>query len=101
MKACHAVALGLVVWFLMVPRDRPKLTDPVGWTSKTPLRDWEILHRFDAESSCQRRRVEVTSDALHATKTDANANRTAAVLTDFAILNNATCVSRDDPRLKK
>jgi len=85
----------------MVPRDRPKLTDPVGWTSKTPLRDWEILHRFDAESSCQRRRVEVTSDALHATKTDANANRTAAVLTDFAILNNATCVSRDDPRLKK
>jgi len=85
----------------MVPPDRPKLTDPVEQVSRAPFRDWQIVQRFDATSACERRRHEIISDAKHAIKADAKARRTAAVLSDYAISNNATCISRDDPRLKE
>jgi hypothetical protein len=101
MRACHAATLALVVWYLMVPPDHPELTDPVEWTSKVPIHDWQIVQRFNAASACQKRRNEIISDAIHAIKPDAKANRAAAVLSDYAISNNATCISRDDPRLTK
>jgi len=101
MNPRHAAALALVGWYLMVPPDRPKLTDPVEWVSRAPFRDWQIVQRFDATSACERRRHEIISDAKHAIKADAKARRTAAVLSDYAISNNATCISRDDPRLKE
>jgi hypothetical protein len=100
MKPLHAAALALVGWFLMVPSDHPKLDDSVDWVSKAPLTEWRIVQRFDASSSCERRRLEIVSDAEHAIRTDAAAQRAAAVLSDYAITNNAICVSRDDPRLK-
>jgi hypothetical protein len=101
MKSCHVAALALVGWFLMVPPDRPKLTDTLDWTSTAPLRTWQLVQRFDPKSACEKRRLEIISDAKHSIKSDAAANHSAAVLTDYAIANNATCVSRDDPRLKK
>ena len=101
MKPCHAAALALVGWFLMVPPDRPKLTDTLDWTSKAPLPTWQVVQRFDPKSACEKRRLEIISDAKHSIKSDAAANHSAAVLTDYAIANNATCISRDDPRLKK
>ena len=50
MKICHAAALALVTWYLMVPSDRPQLSDPVEWTSHAPFRDWQIVQRFSAAS---------------------------------------------------
>jgi hypothetical protein len=100
MKPRHVAALALVGWYLMVPPDRPTLDDSIKWVSRAPLRDWTIVQRFDAGSACEKRRVEIISDALHAINGDAKARRTAAVLSDYAISNNATCVSRDDPRLR-
>jgi hypothetical protein len=102
MRSRHAAALALVAWYLlMVPPDHPELTDRVEWTSKVPIRDWQIVQRFNASSACEKRKHEIISDAIHAIKADAEAKRTAAVLSDYAISNNATCISRDDPRLKK
>jgi hypothetical protein len=101
MKPYHAAALALVAWFLMVPPDHPKLTDTLDWTSQAPLPTWRIVQRFDPKSACERRRLEIISDAKHSIKSDAAAKHPEAVLTDYAIANNATCISRDDPRLKK
>ncbi|MGA3229989.1 hypothetical protein [Candidatus Binatus sp.] len=101
MNPRHAAALALAAWYLMVPPDRPKLTDPFEWISRVPFRDWQIVQRFDAASACEKRKHEIISDAIHATNPDAKARRTAALLSDIAISNNATCVSRDDPRLKE
>jgi hypothetical protein len=101
MNPRHAAALALVGWYLMVPPDHPKLDDPIEWVSRAPFRYWQIVQRFDATSACEKRRNEIISDAIHAINADAKANRTAALLSDYAISNNATCVSRDDPRLKE
>ncbi|MGA9725586.1 MAG: hypothetical protein WBQ86_24225 [Candidatus Binatus sp.] len=101
MNPRHAAALALVVWYLMVPPDQPNLGDTVQWVSRAPIRDWEIIQRFDATSACEKRKHEIISDAIHAIKDDAKAKDADAVLSDYAISNNATCVSRDDPRLKE
>ena len=101
MNLRHAAALALVGWYLMVPPDHPKLDDSTGWVSQAPLRDWQIVQRFDATSACEKRRHEIISDAMHAIKPDSLAGHAAAVLSDYAISNNAACVSRDDPRLKE
>lgn len=100
MKIRHAAALTLMGWCLMVPPDHPKLDDPIEWVSRAPLSDWKIVQRFNATSACEKRKREIISDALHAINADAKARRTEAVLSDYAISNNATCVSSDDPRLK-
>jgi hypothetical protein len=101
MKICHAAAFALVTWYLMVPSDRPQLSDPVEWTSHAPFRDWQIVQRFSAASSCEKRRLEIVSDAKHAINADAKDKHMDAVLSDYAIANNAICLSRDDPRLAK
>jgi hypothetical protein len=101
MRARHAAALALVGWYLMVPPDHPKLDDSIEWVSRAPLRDWQIVQRFDAASACENRKHEIISDAIHAIHDDAKARRTEAVLSAYAISNNATCVSRDDPRIRE
>lgn len=100
MNPRHAGALALVVWYLMVPPDQPTLGDPTGWVSRAPIRDWEIVQRFNATSACEKRKHEIISDAIHAINDDAKAKDADGVLSDYAISNNATCVSKDDPRLK-
>ena len=101
MKFRHAAPLALVVWYLMVPPDHPELDDSTQWVSQAPLPEWQIVQRFNATSACEKRRHEIISDAMHAINADAKAGRTAAILSDYAISNNAKCVSRDDPRLKE
>jgi hypothetical protein len=55
MKKQHAAALGLAVWYLILPPPAPsgrRLTD-------APLSDWKSIDEFDSQSTCLQMRAKL------------------------------------------
>ncbi len=84
MKICHAAALTLVGWYLLMPPWYLNKREP-SWDA--PISDWRINQSFDAADECEEVRTYVKKN-IDAT-TIAGRRAKASV-----------CVSTDDPRLK-
>jgi hypothetical protein len=79
MKPCHAAALALVGWYLMVP-----LTE----RTILPIAQWNHIASFDTADECERNRVVLAEKNQHDP-----AKRSLIVQSE--------CIASDDPRLAK
>jgi hypothetical protein len=108
MNLRHAAALSMLGWYLMVPpfAGKTKPEDSLGL--KAPVDQWMIIQSFDSEKSCNGETVKMKDGAEKMLK-----QSDAAVLKNVAEFKtaaearewlkgraHATCIARDDPRLK-
>jgi hypothetical protein len=93
MKLCHAVALALVGWYLMVP-PIPKGQIP---DTSVPLSEWSLSASFDTAKECEKGRVDNWSLFHKLSLAHPNPDTISAV--QAAV--EAACIATDDPRLKK
>jgi len=104
MKTCHAAAVAIVAWYLMIP--------PIGANNKVdvraPLSQWRKGVKFDSQKECD----ESLKDAIQNPMTP-DEYQAAAAATKKARMHplsksemkrrtaESKCVAEDDPRLKK
>jgi hypothetical protein len=103
-KPCHAVALALVGWYLMVP---PDSTVPHSVDSTAPISRWSIVTDFDSAGNCEQALTELQNKNGDPTKLDRTGRlrrfqkrQPADPELARARVDHATCVTSDDPRLK-
>jgi hypothetical protein len=96
MKPCHATALALVGWYLMVP---PLVNAPNKVDTQAPLTSWKVHQAFDTAEECRM--------ALSSTQAKYEHTATAPIGTikkgtrAFALqIVFGRCISSDDPSLK-
>lgn len=96
MKLCHAAALALIGWYLMVP---PLVEAPYKIDMEAPLTSWKVHQKFDSEEQCDK--------SLTSAQAKYNQTATAPLGTikkgsrAFALqMTFAQCIASDDPRLK-
>lgn len=89
MRPRHAAALALVGWYLMVPLSSPR----------DPISQWYQVHSFDTAAQCNAvLEWEMTDDyAKQSIKAGQNPEHVKVYV---QALQNAKCISTDDPRLK-
>jgi hypothetical protein len=87
MKPRHASAVALVVWYLLAP---PLYKGEVD--EKAPLEEWTVLYSFGTVAECS----QWLSVLLH----KANLDPATRTVVKHRLLA-ASCMSTDDPRLKK
>jgi hypothetical protein len=92
MKPCHAVALALVGWCLMLPP-----VERVGTlllvTGTEPLNLWSIEQTFSSENECHKALADLKQSHIYSGRGN----------TEFEVdqqRQHAICVATDDPRLK-
>jgi hypothetical protein len=98
---CHAAVLGLLGWYLMMPR----LYFTHGHiVQAVRLSDWEVLGRYNSASECE----ETLHTLYPAPRTPAFLARLPSQLSlkeynaaDARARKDALCISTDDPRLAK
>jgi hypothetical protein len=107
MKSCHATALALVGWYLIVPpvyqTDDGNLLIGVG----KALSDWTVAATYDSAVECQQDMTSMTSTARPQTKgpfmvripTEGLSKNDQQPIIEL-ILRHAHCIAADDPRLK-
>lgn len=85
MKTCHAAALALVGWYLLVPpQTRTWWIGAERYDNAAPLNRWTIEQSFDRAEACETARLNTQQQAG-----------------DGAVrMNHAACVASNDPRLK-
>jgi hypothetical protein len=104
MKTCHAAAVAIVAWYLMIP--------PIGANNKVdvraPLSQWRKGVKFDSEKECD----DSLKDAIQNPMTP-DEYKAAAAATKKARMHplsksemtkrtaESRCVAEDDARLKK
>ncbi len=99
MKPCHAAALALVGWYLMVP---PAIPNTHEVNKSAPLAQWTIRRTFPRNAGCENAKSRLRTQALAAqAEKDAAGRRGQRNPDSYCILCNAECVSTDDPRLAK
>jgi hypothetical protein len=96
MKPCHATALALVGWYLMV---QPLVNAPYKVDTQAPLTSWKVYQTFHTAEEC--------NTALSSTAAKYEHTATAPIgsikmgTRAFALqMVFARCVSSEDPRLK-
>ena len=94
-KTCHAAALALVGWYLMVPPPVPHSSVPVDLDA--PLSKWRFFSSHDSAAQCEQGLVAFYKLA----KTELAANPAdERDRIQFYQLENSQCIASDDPRLK-
>jgi len=91
MNPCHAAALTLLGWYLMVP--------PWGRVT-APLSEWQIYEPLESAGECETARNEAI-ELQDKNKGQALSWKTASGGNLQFDLAAATCVGSDDPRLKE
>ena len=87
MKVRHAAALALIGWYLMVPPLHKGEVD-----EKAPLKEWTVLQSFGTVTEC--------SQWLSVLLNKAALDPATRTVVKHRLLA-ASCMSTDDPRLKK
>ncbi|HEY6420006.1 MAG TPA: hypothetical protein VIX59_13465 [Candidatus Binataceae bacterium] len=85
MKLCHAAALALVGWYLMMP---PQTPDDV-YITNAPLSHWHVQRAFDTATECEN----YSTFFWDYLKNEPKKQK--------LFLDLAQCISSDDPRLAK
>jgi hypothetical protein len=103
MKLCHAAALAMFAWYLMIP---PIGIDDTVVTS-APLSSWRHGVRFDSEKACDDSLKDAIEDPMTVAEYQAatKATRKAKMhpLSRAQMIKRTAeskCVAADDPRLK-
>jgi hypothetical protein len=95
MKLCHAAALALAGWYLMMP---PLKFEPsIGVDLSAPLSRWSSRAVFDGAQACNEFRTGYLSKQ-QAIVNQTPSDRSARLIADQAL--DSQCISSDDPRLK-
>jgi hypothetical protein len=92
MNLCHAAALALVDWYLMVPPISNGTPEIAG-----PLSRWEIQSSYDTAVECQSNLYLVVKQALADLEKPMVQDKKSLVLQ----FSSATCVASDDPHLEE
>jgi hypothetical protein len=105
MKICHATALALVGWYLLIPPvfspmgDHPRSFNDLN----APLDKWDIWAKFESYKSCEKEKEHLRKEAPLRLKfahehpdQDPNGNIVAVA----EAWQMAECIATDDPRLK-
>jgi hypothetical protein len=105
MKICHATALALVGWYLLIPPvfspmgDHPRSFNDLN----APLNKWDIWVSFESYASCEKEKEHLRKEAPLRLKfahersdQDPNGNIVAVA----EAWQMAECIATDDPRLK-
>jgi hypothetical protein len=109
MKSCHAAALALVGWYLMVPGITYQSASNV-WTvsgydaHKRPVYSaWENYGTYATAAECQDqlRKLDPTASPVMPTAEGAVRNPLGLANAVRDSVNQAICISTDDPRLKQ
>jgi hypothetical protein len=91
MKPRHALALGLVGWYLMVPPNKDaNQIDP-----SVPLPKWIVLRAFDTADACDEAQDQLRY-RVSRLNTQAPVASEASEAAEFS-----QCIASDDPRLKE
>jgi hypothetical protein len=107
MKLCHAAALALVGWYLMIPPiefESQAITSNVHVSSDAPFSKWEMSGSFDTAKECDAARLAIgsPSDSRHELS---GGNDAAKAVHEKAYIEiakgNSQCIATDDPRLKE
>jgi hypothetical protein len=85
MKTCHAAALALIGWYLMLPPTDGRVVYPAA-----PLADWINVGSYDSAKDCE---TALSSDIGKALQIKEH----PAVFDDAF---HGKCIATDDPRLK-
>jgi hypothetical protein len=93
LKLCHAAALALVVWYLMVP---PVQGAPAQILDHAPLSEWDIDFQYDTKAECEKA---IPSDKDTQERVNQCSNGDCAV--NSALPGYGRCIAADDPRLKR
>ena len=95
MKFCHAAALALVGWYLMVPPVRPGTDLSDLSPQPAPLSQWDTQAAFDTAEECRNfQDYSLKHIPKHIPKHDV-VNDAERYTTVFG-----KCIASDDPRLK-
>jgi hypothetical protein len=89
MRVCHAAALALVGWYLIIPSS----TLPPGVAYSQPLSKWAIVRGFDTADDCD----DFLSTFFEDSRQKQALNMLAPAYRDYMF---AKCISTDDPRLE-
>jgi hypothetical protein len=96
-QVCHAAALALVGWYLMVP----PVSSPGKLNETAPLSKWSQDSAYDTAANCEQYRMTMalTSGQFAAVfSKDERASATAKFNEDRFL--DGHCVATEDPRLK-
>jgi hypothetical protein len=97
MKANHAVALALVVWYLMVP---PLVDAPYKIDTEAPMASWKVYQTFNTAEECKKSlssaQLKYKPTATAQSGTIKRGTRAFALQMVFA-----QCLKSDDPSLAK
>ena len=96
MNPCHAAALPLVGWYLMVPP--PVLHSSLPVDLAAPLSKWEIFSTHDSAAECEQGLVAFYK--LSKTEQIANPSDERNRIR-FYQLESSQCIASDDSRLKE
>jgi hypothetical protein len=115
LKLCHAAAIALMGWYLMLPPivqgpvTNPKCQQGYRADASLPLSGWTVDTAFDTAKECEATRDQAHDEVRH-DQTEEHLSReglSAEQLSSLCAhrvrleqLAQATCVSTDDPRLK-
>ncbi len=99
MKLCHAAALSLMAWYLMVPPVIPNT--PREANKSAPLSQRTIRRTFPRNEGCEAAKDRLLKRGMAAqAQRDTTGRRGLRNTEASCILCQARCVSEDDPRLK-
>src|SRR5208282_4041489 len=93
LKPCHAAALALVGWYLMIP---PARGAPTEILYSAALSEFEIGRLYDSKLECKNHLKEMTKNSEHDLQQCTN-NGCEITTEQFAY---GRCMASDDPRLK-
>jgi hypothetical protein len=112
MKHCHAIALALVGWYLIIPpilhkqKTKGSSTDGLLWldmsdggqgavADSAPLSQWSINSTYDSGRACEQAKLALTGRDKAMPPSDKG-----AILLRWAH-DDSVCIAADDQRLKK
>jgi hypothetical protein len=96
MKPCHAAALALVGWYLMVP---PLVNAPYKVDTEAPLTSWKAYQTFDTAEECNKSLLSIKAKYQHTATAPIGSIKKGTRAFALQIVF-AHCVSSDDPRLR-
>jgi hypothetical protein len=96
MRPCHAAALALVGWYLLVP---PMVSAPYKVDTEAPLANWKVYQTFNTREECEK--SQSAAQAKYKPTATASIGTIKKGSRAFALqMTFARCASTDDPRLK-
>jgi hypothetical protein len=106
MNLCHAAALALVGWYLLIPPvfspmgDHPRAFNDLN----ASLNRWDIQASFDSETSCVKEKERIRNEAplrLKFAHEHPDQDQNGNIVAVAEAWQRAECIASDDPHLRE